>query len=60
MRYKTNKPKTDPTYSPEWSGVTGAPKAKGKACAKCGGPVHKESDSYYCPACDDYVKTVEK
>jgi hypothetical protein len=60
MRYPTNKPPTDPTYSKDWSGVTHAPKVRGLACGKCGGHVHKESDSYYCPTCDDYVKAVPK
>ena len=55
-RYPCNKSKSDPTYSPQWSGVTGAPKVKGKRCPKCGGAVHLESDSFYCPRCDDYVR----
>ena len=58
-RHKTNKSKTDPTYSEQWSGVTYAPEAKGVVCSRCGGHVHKESDSFYCPVCDDYVKGEE-
>jgi hypothetical protein len=58
MRYPTNKKPTDPTYDAKWSGVTNAPVLEGKACAKCGGKVHREGDSAYCPSCDDYVRTV--
>lgn len=57
-RYPTNKRTTDPTYSAQWSGVTGGKIIKGKSCSKCGGAVHREGDSAYCPRCDDYVKTV--
>ncbi len=59
-RHKCNKSPSDPTYSAQWSGVSYAPEAKRVYCARCGGHVHKEADAYYCPACDDYVRTVEK
>lgn len=59
-RYKTSKKPGDTTYSAQWSGVTGAPKARGMACPKCGGSVHKEAGSHYCPYCDDYVRPVKK
>ncbi len=62
-RYPTDKKPGDPTYSAQWSGVTGAPKAKGKACPRCGGAVHQEGvggESYYCPRCDDYVSPIIK
>lgn len=58
-RHQTSKSPNDPTYSAEWSGVTYAPQAKGVACDRCGGHVHKESDSHYCPSCDDYVSVHE-
>ena len=58
-RYPTSKPTTDQTYSSQWSGVTGAPIIRGKKCVRCGGKVHRESESAYCPNCDDYVSTVE-
>ena len=57
-RHECNKSKTHPTYSKEWSGVTYAPAAKGRKCSQCGKHVHKESGEYYCPHCDDYVKTI--
>ena len=53
-RYKCNKPPTDPTYSAQWSGVTGAPKCKGGKCPACGTQLHHEGGSHYCPGCDDY------
>lgn len=56
--YGTRKPKTDPTFSPQWSGRTGAPKCQGGSCTRCSGPVHHEGDSHYCPGCDDYVSAV--
>ena len=56
-RYTTRKPKTDSTYNAQWSGVTYAPVTLNRRCAECGKHVHKESDSYYCPYCDDYVRT---
>lgn len=59
-RFPTRKPISDPTYSREWSGVTGAPRARGLTCATCGRGVHREGDSYYCPWCDDYVRTVSR
>ena len=59
-RHKTTKSKNNPTYNSQWSGVTFAPTAPGKTCSKCGNHVHKEGDSYYCPFCDDYVKTASK
>lgn len=57
-RYPTSKKPGDSTYSAEWSGVTGSPKAKGVVCAKCGGAVHREAGSHYCPWCDNYVAVV--
>ncbi len=54
-RHFTDKKPGDPTYSPEWSGVSFAPTAKDKRCVKCNGHVHLEGDSHYCPKCDDYV-----
>jgi hypothetical protein len=57
-RHECNKPKTSQTYSKQWSGVTYAPAAKGRKCSQCGKHVHKESGEYYCPHCDDYVKTI--
>jgi rubrerythrin len=57
-RHVTRKKSNDPTYNAEWSGVTYAPQVSGKVCAVCGGHVHRESDSNYCPACDDYVRVV--
>lgn len=57
VRYPTTKKPSDPTYSAQWSGVTGAPRSRGLACSRCGGAVHREGDSYYCPSCDDYVTT---
>jgi len=59
-RYPTSKKPGDPTYSSQWSGVTGAPVARGLSCPKCGGKVHKEGDSLYCPYCDDYVRAVKR
>ena len=56
--YGTNKPKSDPTYSPRWSGKTAGQKAQGKRCYRCNGPVFRESGSNYCPACDDYVSAI--
>jgi uncharacterized OB-fold protein len=55
-KYPTSKKPGDPTYDPYWSGRTGAPRIKGKKCPKCGGKVHKEGGSAYCPYCDDYVR----
>lgn len=57
-RYPTIKKPGDPTYSAQWSGVTGAPRARGKSCPRCGGAVHREGGSFYCPHCDDYVSAV--
>jgi predicted RNA-binding Zn-ribbon protein involved in translation (DUF1610 family) len=59
-RYETKRKPGDVGYSAEWSGVSHAPKARGKACAECGGVVHREGDSHYCPYCDNYVRTVSK
>lgn len=60
-RYPTRKSPSEPTYSAQWSGVTGGPKARGLSCHKCGGTVHREGhDSLYCPSCDDYVRGVHK
>lgn len=57
-RHDTIKKPGDLTYSEKWSGVSYAPEAKGKECSKCGGHVHKEGDSHYCPYCDDFVMVV--
>lgn len=59
-RYPTSKRPGDSTFSAQWSGVTGAPKIRGRVCAKCGGPVHREAGEAYCPYCDNYVSTVAK
>ena len=59
-RYPTIKKPGDPTYSAEWSGVTGAPKARGLHCPRCAGPVHREAGSHYCPHCDDYVAPLDR
>jgi len=59
-RYPTIKKPGDPTYSAEWSGVTGAPKARGLHCPRCAGPVHREGGSHYCPRCDDYVAPLDR
>jgi hypothetical protein len=53
-RHVTSKPVTSPTYSREWSGVTGAPRCKSARCPKCAGCLHHEGGSHYCPTCDDY------
>ena len=58
-RHPTKKSPKDITYSREWSGVSYAPSARGRSCAHCGGHVHREGDSYYCPYCDDYVSTIQ-
>jgi Zn finger protein HypA/HybF involved in hydrogenase expression len=58
-RHPCTKSKSSPTYSAQWSGVSYAPTAKGKRCINCGKHVHKEGDSYYCPYCDNYVKTYD-
>jgi len=52
-RYATTKKPSDPTYSAQWSGVTGAPKCAGR-CSTCGGALHHEGDTHYCPSCDDF------
>jgi hypothetical protein len=55
-RHITTKSPSDPTYSPEWSGVTYAPHCKAKCtCPKCGERLHNEDGNHYCPKCDDYV-----
>ena len=53
-RYKTNKDPSSPTFSKEWSGVTGAPKCQAGSCGSCGGTLHHEGGSHYCPTCDDF------
>lgn len=57
-RHTCRKSKSDPTYSPLWSGVTYAPTAHGKKCPNCGKHVHWEAGEYYCPYCDDYVRVI--
>jgi len=52
-RHVTTKKPGDPTYSPQWSGVSWAPHC-GCKCPRCGEQLHKESDSHYCPWCDDF------
>jgi ribosomal protein L37AE/L43A len=52
-KHKTNKPITSPTYNKQWSGVSYGPHSK-YTCPDCGERLHKESDSYYCPKCDDF------
>lgn len=52
-RHPCNKPKTDPTYSAQWSGVSYAPHCNGK-CKDCGEQLHHEGGSHYCPRCDDF------
>lgn len=55
-RHVCAKPKTDHTYSPEWSGVSYAKHCpKGCQCPECGERLHLESGNHYCPRCDDYV-----
>ena len=53
-RHTTTKQPTDPTFSPQWSGVTFAPTCKYSHCPVCGGHTHHEGGSHYCPRCDDY------
>ena len=57
-RHPCRKPTTAPTYSAEWSGVSGAPhcKAPNPCCPTCGERYHHEGGSHYCPGCDDYQK----
>lgn len=55
-RHPTIKKPGDATYSADWSGVSYA-RHSGKKCARCGTMTHKEAGSFYCPHCDDYVKT---
>ena len=58
--HKTTKSPKSPTYSPQWSGVTGAPHCRAKGggpvpCPDCGESLHHEGDGgHYCPRCDDY------
>lgn len=52
-RHTCNKSKNNPTYSEKWSGVSYAPHSNYN-CPDCGERLHKESDSFYCPCCDDY------
>lgn len=52
-RHNCTKPKTDPTYSKEWSGVSFSPHSK-FYCPDCGERLHDEDGNYYCPQCDDY------
>jgi len=55
-RHECTKAITDPTFSAEWSGVTGAPHCRrGCVCPNCGERLHAEEGSHYCPQCDDYV-----
>jgi hypothetical protein len=55
-RYPTSKKPGDPTYSAQWSGVTGAPKCGKGGCPDCGGRLHHEGGSHYCPYCDDFKR----
>jgi len=60
-RHVTQKRPGDPTFDPNWSGVSYAPTAKGVVCSRCGKHVHAEGeggDQYYCPYCDDYVHVI--
>lgn len=53
--HKTKAKPGDPTYSAKWSGVSYAPHCSyGCKCPTCGEALHLESDSHYCPYCDDF------
>jgi acetone carboxylase gamma subunit len=52
-RHYTTKSKSDSTYDPQWSGVSYAPHC-GCTCPDCGEELHIESESHYCPRCDDF------
>ncbi len=56
VRTKTTKSKSDPTYSEQWSGVSGAPICRKSPCPRCNHFTHHEAGSHYCPQCDDYVR----
>ena len=54
-RHDCTKSKDDPTYSKQWSGVSYAPHCSyGCTCPTCGERLHLESDTHYCPVCDDF------
>lgn len=54
-RHKTKRKVTDINYSAKWSGVSYAPHCpSGCKCKDCGEDLHLESDSHYCPYCDDF------
>lgn len=59
-RHECSKPKTDSTFSAQWSGVTFAPECRYSKCPKCGGHTHHEGGSHYCPKCDDYVRKTDE
>ena len=52
-RHTTTKSPQSPTFSKEWSGVSYAPHSNHN-CPDCGERLHKESDSLYCPRCDNF------
>ena len=58
-RHKTNKSPNSPTFSRRWSGVSYGTEVHGERCETCGGHLHRESDSKYCPRCDDFKAGVK-
>lgn len=58
-RHKCNKPKNDPTYNKEWSGVSYAKHSR-YICPDCGETLHDEDENYYCPRCDDYKNVYKR
>ena len=56
IRHECTRPSSDPTFSPEWSGVTGAPHCFRGCVCSCGEELHLEDGNHYCPRCDDYVR----
>ena len=57
-RHETTKSKTDPTFDAQWSGVSYAPHCRGR-CPDCDERLHHESDTHYCPRCDDFKRKPE-
>lgn len=54
-KYPCRKLASDPTYSPEWSGKTGAPLCPSGCACGCGKRLHLEGHgAHYCPHCDDF------
>jgi len=54
-KHQTNKSATDPTYHPQFSGVSHAPHCRSRiGCPTCGTQMHNEGGSHYCPTCDDF------